>query len=371
MAGNTPFRRWKREVHEGGVADPLIVHWPAGIRARGEVRRQYVHAIDVAPTLLDLVGVELPVTVGGIEQRPHEGSSFAAALDDDGAPDPRETQYYEMFGCRAIRHGRWKAAVYHPIQVDQPPLEDDTWELYDLEADPAETVDLAEAHADVLEDLVGRWWAEAEAHQVLPLDNRPFSEFVLGRPPALAPRDRYVYWPGTAMVPEPTAVNVRNRDHRIVAELEVDDATHHPEGVLLAQGSILGGYSFHLLRGRLVYVHNNSGYHHVRIEGPAFLGVGRHRLEFRFHRTADHAGEGSLWIDGTQVGHGAIPHLTMNRFSITGNGLTCGRAEGIPPCRDYQAPFALTALLHHVTVEVDGEPWLDPEAEAEDAIRRQ
>ncbi len=371
VAGNTPFRRWKREVHEGGVADPMIVHWLAGLDARGQVRHQYVHAIDVAPTLLDLLGIEPPGVIAGIEQRPLEGASFAESLDDPTAPDPRTTQYYEMFGCRAIRHEKWKAVVYHPIQVDRPPLEDDQWELYDLEADPSETHDLADERPEVVEDLVARWWEEAERHHVLPVDNRPFSEFVLGRPEGVPPRSRYVYWPGTSMVPEPTAVNTRNRDHRIVAEIDVPADVDRVEGVLLAQGSIFGGWTFHLLRGRLVYVHNNSGLHQARIEAPAILAPGSHRLEFRFHRTADHAGEGTIWIDGEQRGHGTIPHLTFNRFSITGNGLTCGRAEGEPPSKDYRSPFPFTGTLERVTVEVDGEPWFDPETEAEDALRQQ
>lgn len=349
----------------------MIVHWPAGIAARGEVRHQFVHAIDVAPTLLDLLGVEPPGAIAGVEQRPMEGASFAATLDDPAAPSPRDTQYFEMFGCRAIRHGQWKAVVYHPIQVDRPPLEDDTWELYDLAADPSETVDLAGEHPEVLADLLERWWAEAERYQVLPLDNRPFSEFVLGRPHAVAPRRRYVYWPGTSMVPEPSAVNVRNRDHRIVAELTVPDATARVEGALLVQGSTLGGWSFHLVRGRLVYVHNNSGLHQARIEAPAFLAAGRHRLEVRFHRTADHAGDVTILVDGEEKGHGHVPRFTFNRFSITGHGLTCGRAEGEPPCKDYRSPFPFTGILHRVTVEVDGEPWSDPETEAEDALRRQ
>jgi len=371
VAGNTPFRRWKREVHEGGVADPMIVHWPAGIRAAGEVRHQYVHAIDLAPTLLALVGVGSPAVIDGIEQRPLEGASFAASLTDADAPDPRPTQYYEMFGCRAIRHEQWKAVIYHPIQVDHPPLEEDAWELYDLEADPSETTDLADRHPDVVADLVTRWWDEAERHHVLPLDNRPFSEFVLDRPPPVPPRQEYVYRPGTSMVPEATAVNVRNRDHRIVADIDVPTVGDRVEGVLLAQGSILGGWSFHLLRGRLIYVHNNTGLHAARIEAPAFLGPGPHQLAFQYVRTSDHAGEGALFVDGVKWGHGTVPHFTMNRFSITGNGLTCGRSEGEPPCKDYRSPFPFSGTLHRVTVEVDGEPWLDPETEADDALRRQ
>jgi arylsulfatase len=205
----------------------------------------------------------------------------------------------------------------------------------------------------------------------LPLDNRPFSEFVLGRPEGVPARRRYVYWPGTSMVPEGAAANLRNRDHRIVAEVDVPPTKDRVEGVLLAQGSIFGGWSFHLLRGRLVYIHNNSGLHHARVEGAAFLAPGPHRLEFRFHRTEDHAGEGSIWVDGTRVGHGKVPHLTMNRFSITGNGVTCGRAEGEPPTKDYRSPFPFTGTLRRVVVEVDGEPWMDPDAEAEDALRRQ
>jgi len=372
VAGNTPFRRWKREVHEGGVADPMIVHWPTGIAARGEVRHQYVHAIDVAPTILDLLGVEAPASIGGVEQRPMEGASFAATFADAEAPDPRDTQYYEMFGCRAIRHEGWKAVVYHPIQADEPPLEDDTWELYDLRADPSETVDLAAEHPDVLADLQRRWWEEAERYQVLPLDNRPFSEFVLGRPPGVPPRERYVYRPGTSMVPEPAAVNLKNRDHRIVADVEGPSTPgERVEGVLLAQGSILGGFSFHLIRGRLVYVHNNSGLHITRIEAPAFLSAGPHRVEMRYTKTGDHRGDVELRVDDTKWGQGTIEHGIMNRISITGHGLTCGRAEGEPPCKDYRAPFEFSGVLHRVVVEVFDEPWLDPEAEADDAIRRQ
>ncbi len=288
------------------------------------------------------------------------------------APDPRDTQYYEMFGCRAIRHEHWKAVVYHPIQADEPPLEDDTWELYDLRADPSETNDLAGEHPEVVADLERRWWEEAERYQVLPLDNRPFSEFVLGRPEAVPPRGRYVYRPGTSMVPEPAAVNLRNRDHRIIAEVEgPSDSAERLEGVLLAQGSIFGGFSFHLIRGRLVYVHNNSGLYVTRVEAPAFLSAGPHRVEMRFAKTGEHQGDVTLVVDDAKWGQGRIEHGIMNRISITGHGLTCGRAEGEPPCKDYRAPFAFTGVLHRVVVEVYDEPWRDPAAEAEDALRSQ
>ena len=286
MAGNTPFRRWKRETHEGGVADPLIVHWPGGIRARGEIRHQYVHAIDVLPTLLEVIGVEPPDVVEGVEQRPVDGTSFAYTFDDPAAPERHTTQYYEMFGCRALYHEGWKAVTYHEIQGDEPGLDRAPWELYDLRADPTERIDLAEAEPVRLADLVERWWAEAERNQVLPIDNRPFSEMVLGRPSSIRPRERYTYWPGRAPVPESVAVNVRGRPHTVTAFVTVPDHAERLEGVLAVQGSVLGGWSFHLLAdGRLVYVHNLAGWRLYRVEAPVGpdgrLAPGDHTLSVR------------------------------------------------------------------------------------------
>ena len=369
VAGNTPFRRWKRETHEGGVADPLIVHWPAGIDAAGEIRSQYVHAVDVVPTVLEVIGLTQPDTIGGVEQRPVEGVSFAYTFGDPDAPGRHRTQYYEMFGCRAIYHEGYKAVTYHPIQDERDHLADDPWELYHVAEDPSECNDLASDRPDKLREMVERWWIEAARHQVLPLDNRPFSEFVLGRPQPVPERSSYVYRPGGAMVPEPVAPNVRNRDHRIRAEVDVPEGG--AEGVLLAQGSVLGGYSFHLVGDRLAYVHNLSGLEEHRVESPVRLSPGSHELEFRFDRTVDHQGVGSLLVDGKQVATAEIPRFTMNRFSITGAGLTCGRAQGVAVTDDYLAPFAFTGTLRRVTVEVDGAPFTDPVAEAEAAIARQ
>ncbi|MHB8671509.1 MAG: arylsulfatase [Acidimicrobiales bacterium] len=143
VAGNTPFRRWKREVHEGGVADPLIVHWPRGIRSEGEVRRQYVHAVDLAPTILEAAGIAAPAVLQGVGQRPIDGISFGYAFDHAEAPDRHATQYYEMFGCRALYHRGWKAVTYHPIQASEPGLDLAPWELYHVYKDPSDCHDLA------------------------------------------------------------------------------------------------------------------------------------------------------------------------------------------------------------------------------------
>jgi arylsulfatase A-like enzyme len=375
VAGNTPFRRWKRETHEGGVADPLIVCWPGGIGARGEVRSQYVHAIDLVPTILEVVGIDPPAALGGVEQEPIEGTSFAYSFADAAAPERHTTQYYEMFGCRALYHEGWKAVAYHPIQSDDPGLDRAAWELYDLRADPSECHDLAADHPDRLQALVERWWIEAARHQVLPLDNRPFSDLVMGRPPAVVPRRRYVYRPGRAPVPESVAVNVKNRPHSITAYVEVD-GRKPVEGVLAVQGSVLGGWSFHLLAdGRLCYVHNLAGWRAYRIEGPVGerLGPGAHALSFRFVPGTDGATHrGALFVDGEEVADGPIDRATWSRFSLTGAGLTVGWAKDFSPAdRDYRGPFRFTGRLDRVEIDVDGEGFIDADAEAADALRAQ
>ena len=373
VAGNTPFKRWKRETHEGGVADPLVVHWPAGLQAGGETSRAYVHAIDVLPTILDVLGIEAPAVLNGVEQSPIEGSSFAACFGDAGHPGSHTTQYYEMFGCRAIYHEGWKAVTFHPIQDTSVAFDDDSWELYHLESDPSECVDLAGTQPEKLEEMKARWWTEAARYQVLPLDNRPFSELVFGRPLAVPPRSRYVYYPGCLPVPEAVAVNVRNRTHRIVVELEVP-AGAPAEGVLLSQGSGLGGWAFYVKDGRPAYVHNYVGLeeHHVTAgDAVAAMEPGRHRVEFLFTRTADHAGTGRLSLDGETVGEGPIPRFTPIRFSLTGAGLTCGYGDGLPVSRTYPAPFPFTGRVLYAAVDVDGEAFTDPEGEAEAAIAMQ
>jgi arylsulfatase len=369
VAGNTPFRRWKRETHEGGVADPLIVHWPGGIAARGEVRHQYVHAIDIAPTLLELIGVEAPATVGGVPQEPLDGVSFASTLDDADAPEVHTTQYYEMLGCRALYQEGWKAVTYHDVQFDEPGLDRAPWELYDLRADPSECHDLAEAHPERLEAMIDRWWVEAERNRVLPLDNRPFSELVFGRPSAVAPRTRYTYHPHRAPVPESVAVNVRGRAHTITAHVTVEPGTPVLEGVLAVQGSVLGGWSFHLLAdGRLCYVHNLAGWRLYRVEADiGALAPGDHRLSFRFDPP-----RAELAVDDVVVGEGEVRRTVWSRFSLTGAGLTVGWSPDYSPAdEDYRGRFPFTGVLHRVVVDVAGDPVVDAEREADDIIASQ
>ncbi len=369
VAGNTPFRRWKREVHEGGVADPLLVHWPAGVATPGQTRSQYVHAIDILPTVLDAVGIDAPMQLGGIPQSSIDGASFAATFSDPGAKSPRTTQYYEMFGCRALYHDGWKAVTYHTIQDTSVAFDDDIWELYDVRADPSECHDLAEHEPQRLRSMVERWWSEAGRNQVLPLDNRAFSEFVLERPPAVPARHRYVYRPGGTPVPEIVAVNVRNRDHRITVACIVPSGGG--EGVLVAQGSGLGGWAVYVLGGRPGYVHNYVSIEEQHVAADTPLEGGRHEITYVFSRTGEHSGIGHLLVDGTELARGEIPHFTPVRFSLTGAGLTCGRGDGLPVSRRWTGTFPWTGTIEHVVVDVDGAPFVDPEGEAEAAITTQ
>jgi arylsulfatase A-like enzyme len=365
VAGNTPFRRWKREVHEGGVADPLIVHWPNGISDPGASRRQYVHAVDCVPTVLDVLGIDAPAYLNGTPQRPLSGVSFAPTIRDGEAADAHETQYYEMFGCRAIYHRGWKAVTWHPIQMAEPPFDQDHWELYDVTADPSECNDLSAEHPDKVRELVELWWQEAERNNALPIDNRPFSDLVFGRPTGLPARKRYEYRPGLPMVPEHAAVNVRNRDHQITAYV-----ADNSDGMLLSMGNVLGGFAFFVHSGLVSYVHNFVALEEHRVQADVPLAAGAHRLQMRFRKTGEHRGAVDLLVDGDVVATGEVPRFTPTRFSLVGQGLTCGYSVDCPVCDDYAAPFTHPSL-ERVVVDVDGQPFLDPEAEAEVAITTQ
>jgi hypothetical protein len=273
-----------------------------------------------------------------------------------------------MLGCRALYEDGWKAVTYQEIQSDDPPLDQAPWELYDLRADPAECHDRAAAEPERLARMVDRWWEEAERHQVLPLDNRPFSELVFNRP-GLAPRARHTYWPGRAPVPESVAVNVRGRPHTITAHVTIPSELELVEGVLAVQGSVLGGWSFHLLAdGRLCYVHNLAGWRLYRVEADiGRLAPGDHALAFRFEGPA-----ASLSVDGTVVGTGEVKRTAWSRFSITGAGLTAGWSPDFSPADgDYRGRFEFTGTLHRVEVDVEGIPALDPDQEARDSIAAQ
>ena len=379
MAGNTPFKRWKREVHEGGVADPCIVRWPARLDRGGGLRHQFTHAVDILPTVLELAGIELPETIDYVPQSPVDGISFAPLLAPGGGERPghRTTQHFEMFGSRAIYHDGWKAVTFKPIGplYDDginwnAPFSEDRWELYHVAEDPTELHDRAEQEPDRLAAMIDLWWVEARANQVLPLDNRVLHTLVNPKPDRRVPRLSTTYYPGTSPVPETVAANVKNRGHVIEVDVTVPDGTP-PEGVLLAQGSALGGFSLQLFHGRLRYLHNLYGKELDQIGAPEALGPGRHRLTFRFERLEPVGGVATLEVDGTEVGRGSIPAFTVAAFSATGAGLTCGYEVGPAVGEDYEAPFTCTATIHSATVTLSEQVPVNPMVEFERIMSEQ
>jgi arylsulfatase len=378
MAGNTPFRRWKREVHEGGIADPCIVSWPAGGIDRDGIRLQFTHAVDVLPTITELIGAGLPAEIDGVRQSAIDGQSFAYLLGPgtEAAPERHETQYSEMFGSRAIYHKGWKAVTFHPIgplyddQDPNAPFDEDVWELYHVRDDLSETIDLAAQYPDLLAELTELWWDEARRNQVLPLDNRVLWALVNPKPDHRRPREQFRYFQGGAQVPEPVAVNVRNRSHALIVDIAVPGPSQ-ADGVLLALGSALGGFSLHILDGKVRYVHNLYGKERHAIESAEAIGAGEHRIEFVFTKDDGPGGTGSLSCDGREIARETIPRFTPSGFNGVGAGLTCGYECGPAIGDGYTAPFAFAGTIRRAVVETRGPVVRNPLAELEAILAEQ
>ena len=371
MAGNTPFKRWKREVHEGGVADPCIVRLPGGrAAAKGVVRRQYAHAIDILPTVLDLVGVDPPDQIEGVAQSHLDGTSFAYVLDEPGAEAPgrHHTQHFEMLGSRAIYHDGWKAVTFHPVGPlyddglrSNAPFDDDVWELYHVAEDVSEVHDRAAEFPEKVTELVALWWEEARRNDVLPLDNRVL-EVMAHKHDRRRYQDTYRYFPGGAQVPEWVAVDVRNRSHGMTVDVDVPEGTV-AHGTLLALGCALGGWSLHVLDGRLRYVHNLHGQSLYEVVARAPLASGRHRVEFRFDKDQGAGGLATLLVDGEPVGEAGVARFTPVAFNEVGVGLTCGYEWGPAVGTDYEAPFTFNGTIVRAEVRATGPVVHDPVAD--------
>ncbi len=362
-AGNTPFRRWKRETYRGGISDPLVISWPKGVSASGERRTQYLHAIDIVPTVLAAIGIDPPSAIRGVSQSPMHGVSLQETLENADASSPRRTQYYEMLATRSIFHDGWQAVCQWPLEKPLTAealqeLDPAGWELYHVEEDFSEARNVAGDYPDKVEEMVNRWWVEAGKYNVLPLDPRLTSRALDPSAPGIPPRPRYVYFPGGGPVADIAAPLVLNRSHSITAE--VDIPVGGAEGVLLAMGSRFGGYSFYIQAGTLTYVHNYVGLAEYRVEAPAAMPTGAHTLTYTFEVTGkpDYtAGKGSpgigrLFIDGVMVGEQDIP-VTIPLIWGVAEQLSCGYDKRPVVTDAYQAPFTFTGTLHRVVVDVD------------------
>lgn len=371
MAGNTPFLRWKRETYNGGICDPCIVHWPAVIKAKGEVRSQYIHAIDMVPTVMEALGVERPERIQGVTQDPIEGLSFLSSFNDAAASSLRTTQYYEMFAYRAIYHDGWKAVCPWPFnkEISADDLGKSRWSLYNLREDYSECHDLADQYPEKAQEMAVRWWVEAGKHNVLPLDGRGESRLLEPRPKITPDRTAYVYYPGALPVPENVAAPVKNRSHRITAEVEIPD--QGVQGVLLSIGSIFGGFSLYVKDRRLHYVHNFVGNAEYKISSGTDVPCGSVTLGFEFIKTGEHQGRGILLINGQTAGEGDIPHTVPDAFTLSGEGMACGYDVGEPVTHDYQSPFRFTGTIKRVIVETGGEAARNVQHESRVAFARE
>jgi arylsulfatase len=365
---DTPFPYWKRfSGYEGGTADICLVAWPAGIEARGEIRHQYTHAVDVVPTLYDMLGVTPPSVLKGYTQSPIEGESFVESFTNPDAPE-RETQFYSMLGQRAIYHKGWLANTVHPPLSGWSGFDKDEWELYHLAEDRTQSKNLASKYPEKLEELKGLWFFNAGKYDGLPLDDRTAAEIIASeRPQPSKPRNRYVYYPNSADVPESVAVNVRRRSYTIAAGVVIGDGA---EGVLFAHGGTGGGHVLYLQNGHLHYMYNWLAEEHQKVTSDRPVETGKHLFVAEFKKTGDDPATGSalgtltLYIDTEPVGKAEI-RTQPGFFALTGDGLSVGRDSASPISPDYAAPFEFKGgEIERVVVDVSGDAYVDHEKEA-------
>lgn len=342
--GNTPLKRWKRYTDGGGVRSPLIVHWPAGVAARGEVCAQFHHVTDLMPTVMDAAGIVPPPSLHGVEQMPVHGTSLRYTFDDPTAPTRKHVQYFELLGNRGIWLDGWKAVSRHdPAR----PLDDGSWELYHLDSDFSENRDLAVVHPGVLRRLIDRWWLDAEENGVFPIDDR-FWERTLDRPADPGRVRRFVYYQGIQSVPSRAAPDVRGKNFSISASFH--RGSERQEGVIIAQGGRFGGYSLFVQDNALVFESNCAGRRYVLRSGA--LPVGDLQVSFVFD-VARGRGTGRLGVGGQTVASGEMRFLPLHAGF---EPLDVGRDTQTPVSDAYACPFAFAGTLERVVVEVEVVP---------------
>lgn len=339
QAGNTPLRWYKQNTYGGGVRDPLVVHWPRGFAARGEIRRQFCHAVDIAPTILEALGAPMPDGV--------HGASIASTFDDPGAEPPRHVQYFEQMGHRGLWADGWKATTYHEAGT---PFEDDTWGLFHLDEDFSECHDLAAEEPEKLRELVDLWEREAEVHGVFPLDDRSIELFAAPpRPGTVHALGRYVYVPPVSHIPADASPPFGGRAWTVTAEVEVPDGG--VEGVLYARGGHNVGHSFFVLDGALQFDYNALGAH-TRVSAPVVLAPGAHDLVVRFDRV-ESGGTLTLSVDGEELATAEVPTIVR---MLGSTGLDVGRDALSPVVDDYDAPFPFTGTIRRITFDIRSRP---------------
>jgi arylsulfatase len=342
-AMNTPYQ-WTKQVasHWGGTRNGTIVHWPSGIKAKGEIRSQFTHVIDVAPTILEAAGLPEPVSVNGVAQDPIEGSSMLYSFNDAAAPETHEVQYFEMFGNRGIYWKGWTAVTRHRVPWEAsavpPAFDDDVWELY-APGDWTQAKNIAKENPEKLHDLQRLWIIEAGRYKALPLDDRGLERFtpdIAGRP-VLIKGNTQLLFAGMGRLTENCVLSIKNKSHAVTAEIIVPDGGG--KGVLISQGAIIGGWSLYFNEGKLKYCYNFGGFQNFFVESADAITPGDHQVRMEFAYAGGGLGKGgkaTLFVDGKKVGEGDVAATLAIVYSAD-DGLDVGEDSGAPVSPDYAA----------------------------------
>jgi arylsulfatase A-like enzyme len=361
-AFDTPFK-WTKQVASffGGTRQGMAISWPGHIKDVGGIRPQFHHMIDIVPTILEAVGIQAPETVNGIAQKPIEGVSMAYTFDSAGAnaPSKRETQYFEMFGNRALYHNGWIAVTPPPQPpwlmgtAKMPNLNDYKWELYNIADDFSENNDLAAKNPDKLRELQGLFMDEAKKYQVLPLDNSIIERLLVPRPSATAGRTEFTYSGELSGLPDGSAPNIIGKSYTITADVEIPPKG--AEGMLNTLGGRFGGYGLYLLKGKPVFTYNLLALERFRWESPQALTPGKHTIVFDFKYDGPgmaKGGTGVLSVDGKEVVRKTIPHSIPALMTIDESFDVGIDTRTSVDDKDYQPPFRFTGKLDKLTIKL-------------------
>jgi len=377
--------QWTKQVasHWGGTRNGTIVHWPAGIKSEGELRSQFAHVIDVAATVLEAAGLPEPTFVNGVQQKPLEGVSMAYSFDDGDAAERHTTQYFEMFCNRGVYHQGWTAVTKHGtpwlmLGQEKPALDDDVWELYDTTTDWTQTKDLAAENPTKLAELQRLFLLEATKYNVLPLDDRGIERAipeVAGRP-TLIKGDRQLLFGGMGRLSESSIVGIKNKSHSVTAEIEVPKAG--AEGVIIAQGGSIGGWSLYLKEGKPRYCYNLLGIQRFYVDSDTEVPAGTHQVRMEFDYAGPGLGKGGtvkLYLDGEAVGEGQVAGTAPMIFSAD-DGCDIGVEYGALVADDYPIPNRFTGEVNWVEIDVgaaaeDADHRIDAEERIRVAMARQ
>jgi len=359
-AMDTPFQ-WTKQVasHLGGVRNPMIVSWPAKLKAKHEIRSQFTHVTDIAPTILEAVGLEEPAMVNGVTQKPMEGHSFLASLTDANVPESHTIQYFEMFANRGIYKDGWWAASrsFEPWQPDRSGYDPFTakWELYNLKEDFSQANDLAEQNPEKLRELEALWWAQASKYNVLPLDWRGaerFSAELTGKPNPSAGRTHFVYPYAISGLPEASAPDLKNKNFTITADAEIAE---NASGMIFTQGGNTAGWGFYMMDGQLYFTHNYIDLERFIIKSDSKVPAGKHVLKavFEYKGGKDYGKNGTvtLFVDGAKVGQGDIQKTAPFRYSLD-ETQDIGMDGGTGVDNNYEPPFKFSGKLSNITIDL-------------------